>query len=328
MSISNQRMLEKAALSLADFGGAGEAPLTIEQINTFLRLAITPQVMLNDVRTVMSNASKWQESKLNFDERILRVGTEGVRNVENDRVKPGTGIVEISTTLLRGEIPISDEVMEDQVERAGFGNTVMTMAAEAVGRDIEELMINASPNATQPGTNTADTFLRAGLASSSHGWFYQAQQGSDANVVDFNNEGPDYQTMFNRLLTALPDRYKREKANMRFYVPVQLEEKYRDQIAQRGTALGDAILEGSRALKYQEIPIVGVPLININGNNETTVLLSHKNNLYAGYRRQVRLQNWYDPREGQYSFVVSTRVDAKVAHVPATAVGINVDVTP
>ena len=314
MSMNNQRLLQKASLTLSDFGG-DNAPLTVEQINTFLRLAITPQVMLPDVRTVMSNAASWQESKINFDERVMRLGTEGVRNREDDRISPDTGIVEIVTTLLRGEIPISDEVMEDQVERAGFGNTIMTMAAEAVGRDIEELMINGD-------TASTDSFLRG-----FDGWLKQANSG-EGNRYNASGDGPDYQTIFNKLLTLLPDRYKRDKANMRFYVPTQLEEKYRDQLAQRGTALGDAILEGSRQLKYQEIPIKAVPLLNITSGtpDHSFVLLTHKQNLYAGYRRQVRLQNWYDPREGLYSFVISARVDAKVAHVPATSIATNVDV--
>ena len=323
MVLSNQRMLEKATLTLSDFGGTTTAPLTIEQVQTFLRLAITNQAILPDVRTVMANANKWQESKINFDERIMRPGTELTRLVEADRISPGTGLIEISTVLIRGEVPISDEVMEDQVERAGFGNTVMSMVAEGAGRDIEELLVNGDTSYSSANASDQAWFQQL------DGWLKQAQ-GAGGNVVDATNIGQDYQTVFNRLLTALPDRYKRDKANMRFYVPTQLEEKYRDQLAQRGTVGGDAWLEGARQLKYQEIPIHPVPLLGItSGSPDTTfVMLSHRLNLYAGYRRQIRMETWRDPREGGTSFIVTARVDAKLAHVPATAIATGVNVEP
>ena len=101
MALTRQELLRKASLTTTDFGGTAEAPLSVEQVQQFLRLAITPQDMLPDVRTVMSNANKWEESKVNFDDRIMRPGTELTRLADANRVSPGTGIVTISTVLLR-----------------------------------------------------------------------------------------------------------------------------------------------------------------------------------------------------------------------------------
>ena len=349
---NNRRLLEKATMTTGDFtGGVGAGTLTIEQIETFLRLAITRQVMLPDVRTVMANSNKWQENKIQFDNRILRPGTEYSRLVEADRVEGQTGTIEISTVLLRGEIPISDEVMEDNVEREGFGNTVMTMVAERAGADVEDLLLNGDNTISQ--THAANTDVGSvGLGAEDSlsgrlyfrqldGWLAQCLRGTGANVVNYINEGDDYQTLFTKMMVDMPDRYKRDKQNMRYYVSDTLEEKYRDQIAQRGTPLGDKILEGTQELKYQGVPIKSVPLMRINAGtitgddlttganvgNHSFVLLTHRQNLYAGFRRQIRMETWRDPREGGTSFVVTTRVDAKVAHVPATVVAHNVNVT-
>lgn len=322
--LSNAELLQKATLNIssspdaADFGGPGQAPLTIEQVRTFLRLAITPQVILPDVRTVMANANKWQESKIDFASRVLKPGVEATRLADADRAVPTTGVVEISTVLLRGEVPVSDEVLEDQVEQEGFADTLMAMIAEAVGRDIEELMLNGDTTSGDPYLALLD------------GWIKQATTGAGNNTYDASADGQDYQAIFSKMLSALPDKYKRDKANMRFYVPQRLEEKYRDTLAARGTPLGDMMLQGGTQLMYQEIPIKGVPLQAVTPGtpDRSTILLTHRMNLYAGFRRQVRMEKWRDPREGATSFVVSTRVDAKVAHVPATVVAKNVDVEP
>ncbi len=318
MTISIEELLRKASMTTADFGGAGEAPLTYEQVDQFVRLAVNPQVMLPEVRTVRSSAAKWQESKLDFSgARIMKPGTEGTELASGDRVKPSTGIVEIDTVLIRGQVPISDEALEDQVERAGFADTLTATIAEATGRDVEELFIMGD-------TGSGDTYLAL-----QHGWIKLAQ-GAGGNVFAAGGEAQDYQAIFRQLLTLLPDRFKRDLPNMRFYVPTRLLEKYRDAIAGRGTALGDAILMGTGELRYQGILIVGVPLIAITAGSPDTsyVLLTHKQNLYAGWRRQITLEVDRLPREGNTNFIVNARVNSQIGHVPATAVATGVDVEP
>jgi HK97 family phage major capsid protein len=316
MPLTNEELLRKATLDTTDFGGAGEAPLSVEQVKQFLRVMITPQVMLPDVRTVTANANKWQESKIEFGSRVMKPGVEGTRLADADRVAPTTGIVEISTVLIRGEIPVTDEVMEDQVEQAGFGDTLVSMIAEAAGRDVEELFINGD-------TASGDAYLAL-----QEGWLELVR--NTGNVVASAGFGQDYQEIFKQLLVAIPDRFKRDLQNFRFYVPQRLEEKYRDVLSARGTPLGDLTLTGTSELRYQGILIKGVPLMAIVAGTPDTsnILLTHRQNLYAGYRRMIKLESWRDPREGATSFVVTARVNSQCAHTPAAAIATSVSVEP
>jgi hypothetical protein len=318
MVISNEELLRKATLDTSAFGGGGAAPLTVEQVQEFLRVAIAPQNMLPVVRTVMSNANKWEESKLIFGSRVMKSGSEGARLDAGDRVAPTTGIVEISTVLLRGEVPVTDEVFEDQVERAGFGDTLQAMIAERVGLDVEELLVNGD-------AGSGDSYLAL-----LDGWFELADDAADNAQIDCSGDGQDYQTIFNKLLVNMPDAYKRDKANMRYFAPIRLVEKYTDILAARGTPLGDFMLEGARTLRYQGIEIVGVSILGITSGSPDTceILLTHRLNLYAGYRRMIKLETWRDPREGATSFVVTARVAAAVAHTPATTLAQSVDIEP
>jgi len=317
MPIPNEELLRKATLTTADFGGPGEAPLTIEQAREFMRLAITPQKLLPLVREVSSNAAIWQESKIDFSSRILRPGVEATRLGDPDRVKPSTGVVEMRTVLVRGEVPISDEVFEDQVEQARFGETVAAMVAEAVGRDLEELMI-------QGDTASADPYLAL-----LDGWLKRAQ-GAGGNVYNAVADGQDYQRIFGMLLRSIPDRFKRSLDQFKYFVPARMVEKYRDILAARGTPLGDLMLTGNGKVTYQGIEIVGVPLFPITSGtpDRSYVLLTNPKNLYLGWHRRIKMETYRDPREGATSFIVTARVASQIAEVAAMAIATNVDVEP
>lgn len=332
MSLSPQDLLRKATLlsdtdgtagALAgtggDFGGPGQAALSIEQVRQFIELMQAEQVMLGDVRTVTSAASKWQESIIDFSSRIARGGIEGVRLDDTtpgqERAKPDTGIVEISTVLLRAEIPVSDEVFEDNVAGSGLVQVLERTIADRFGYDIEELLVNGD-------TGSLDTYL--GLLD---GWLLQAKD--DGNAVDGSSYGQDYQEIFRVMLNRLPDRFKRGlETSYRYYIPKRTEEKYRDILASRGTALGDIMLTGKNELRYQGILIKGVPSFAIaSGAPDTSsILLTASQNLYAGFHRHMKFETWRDPREGATSFIVTARVDAKVAVPTATVTSYDVDV--
>lgn len=315
MGITNEELLQKATMTTgADFGGAGQAPLSLEQADQFIELMSAEQVMLNDVHIVKSPSAKWQESIIDFAARIARPGTEATRLGDLDRVKPSTGIVEISTVLIRGEVPISDEVMEDNVAGQGFAQSVERTLASRFGFDVEDLLLNGD-------TASGDSYLAL-----LDGWVKNAQ-GSGGHVVNANSLGQDYQTVFKKLLNSLPDRHKRNiEVDGRYYVPKRLEERYRDILAARGTPLGDLTLTGTSELRYQGILVKGVPAMAIT-NNLSNVLLTNRNNLYGGFRRAITLETWRDPREGATSFVVTARVDSKIAVRDATAIATNVDVS-
>lgn len=311
--LTNDELLEKATTTTGDFGGEGAAALSIEQATDFISLLAANQVLLPEVRTVMSNASKWQEALLDFGGRVTRPGTEGARLKDQERAKPLTRMIEISTVLLRAEVPVSDEVMEDNIANRKFGTELEALIADQVGFDIEELLLNGDED-------SGDEYL-----AQLDGWRKQLVEGGQ--VTDASGFA-SYQHIFKNLVTSIPNRFKRNKSDFRLYVPVILEELYRDRLAARNTDLGDVSLTQARAITYQGVPIVGVPALEIDGSEESSVILAHRNNLIAGFRRSITIESFRDPREGATSFICTARVDAKVGVPEAAAIATNVNVDP
>mgnify|MGYP003403388878 CR=1 FL=1 len=319
MSLTNQELLEKATLLTTDFPGTGgAAPLSIQAADKFIELMQAGNVMLSDVRTVTSNAAKWQEATLDFSSRVAKPGVEATRLGTGDRTKPANSMIEISTVLLRGEIPVSDEVMEDNIARDGLAGSLERLIADRFGYDIEELLI-------QGDTGSGDAYL-----AQLDGWVKQAQ-GVGGHVYSATSDGQDYQTIFKKLLQSIPNRFKKGLTTEgRFYVPIVLVEQYRDILSSRGTPLGDLTLQGTGELRYQGILIQGVPQFPVSAATPDTgqILLAHRQNLIAGFRRNITFESFRDPREGATSFCVTARVDAKISQVGATAIATGVNVEP
>jgi hypothetical protein len=325
MSISNQELLRKGTLTTSDFGassgginGGAQAPLKIEAADRFITLMTVGQQLLNDVQVVRHTASKWQQATIQFGSRIMKPGVQATRLADADRSKPNTGLIEMSTVLTKGEVPVADEVFEDNLEGDAFATTLESLIADRAGFDLEELAINGDTS------NGSDAYLAL-----LDGWLKQARS-SGGHVLDASSLGQDYQTIFRRLLLSMPERGKRNiETDGRFYVPMRLEEMYRDALSSRGTPLGDLTLTGNNELRYQGILIKGLANLPITAGtpDKTQILLTNRNNLYAGFRRQVSIESFRDPREGATSFVITCRFDAKIADVDVTTTATNVDVT-
>jgi HK97 family phage major capsid protein len=245
--------------------------------------------------------------------RILRPGVEGARLADSDRVTPTTGLVTLVTKLFKGEVPVTDELFEDNIERDRVADTLMEMIASAVGRDLEEIAIKSDTARTGGEVALFDQFdgiikgLQSGLPTA---------QKLDATAVT------TYDDLFANMVEALPVRYRRNYNNLRLYVPVRMKDGYQRSLAARGTGLGDQALINNLAtqLAFRGIPVVDVPMLSgtdtINSgsvNYANFAFLYDPQNLIVGWHRRVRVERWRDPREGVTSFLPSLRYDVKFA---------------
>jgi HK97 family phage major capsid protein len=311
------RWLEKATWTTPDITApAGGGLLSPQQAREFLRVLIDESVMLKEANNQTSLSPKFEVPRISFGNRILRAGTEGARLVEGDRVKPLTGLVTLSTHLFKGEVPVSDELFEDNIERDALADTIMVMIAEAVGRDVEEYAIKNDTDRTS--SDGADF----GPLSQFDGMIKQFQTGLPAAHRLDASGYTSYDQLFRNMLAALPARYRRDPTSLRFYVPVKHNDGYQTELAGRGTPLGDTnITENLRMkLAFRGVPVIPIPLMTgvstiagVEIDYDSFVMLTHPLNLYVGWHRRIRVERWRDPRDGATSFLPTLRFDVKYA---------------
>lgn len=294
------RYIERATFATDDLSGAGKGGLlTTEQARTFLRDAIESTAVLSQADVFDSESPTFEIPKIDFAARIMRAGTEGQRLGDSDRAEPGTDKVELSTKLLKGEVPVTDETFEDNVERTGLANTLMQMIAEAVGRDLEEIALK---------WKDTDPDVTFGMKD---GVIHQLVNSATANEVTMAGK-TSHKAIFKTMVDSLPTRYRRAWDRLRLFVPVDISDGYADEISARGTALGDQKVQDRSPERYRGIEITEVTLLS--GTQDSVdyskfAILCDPKNLAVAFHRRVRIEKFRDPREGVTSFLPSVRMD-------------------
>ena len=300
--LDNRSLLAKADLALSNLTADGGL-LQPAQAQKFLRILIDESVMMKEATVVPMKSPKQLIEKIRFGSRILRAGSEATALPAGDRAKPDLSQVELDAQLLKAEVRLNNEVLEDSIERGQLRQTVMQLMAERIATDSDELIV-------QGDTASADSFLAVldGLIKQATSNIVAAGQ------VTLNK------TVFRDSLKAMPTEFLRNKRSLRFYTSVDAELDYRDTLADRATPLGDANIQRDDTVPYSGIPIVDVPLFPENlggGTNETVMLLSDPKNIQVGVWRNIRIETDKLVSEGVLIIVATLRMDVKFAEETA-----------
>ena len=280
-------LLAKAELSLSDLTAGGL--LNPEQSSTFLRKILDEATMLKEVRSVPMNAPQKVINKVGFTSRILKaaVQTTGSRALSSgDRSKPTTGKVTLNTVEVIAEVPLPYEVLEDNIERDDFQDTLLTLMAERAALDLEELVIQGDTDSGDDYLALTDGVLE--LATS--------------NVVDAGNS-PITPALLSTAMKAMPTKYLRMKSRMAWFMPHDIEQDYRTALASRQTGLGDAVITGDAPVRA-----LGIRIIACANMPSDQIVLTDPRNIIFGLQRNIRIETDRNIQERQIDIVLTARV--------------------
>lgn len=308
MSTDNRVLLDKADLNLSNLATAGV--LQPGQAARFIRTAIDESAVMDraTVRPMKSPIELME--KIQFGSRILRAGNEATPVATGDRAAPGLDSVELNARLFRAEVDLSDEVLEDSIERGALRNTVMQLMAERAALDIDEVLVNGDTASTDPFLAQFDGIL--------------AQ--STSNVVAVGGQTTN-KGIFRDMLKSLPSQFSRRKRDLVFFTSTDSELDYRDSLSDRIGALGDRALEDEIEVRYGSVPVVDVPVMPEDlgvGGDETNIVLTDPRNIVVGMWRRIKMETDKLIRNGVLVIVASLRFDTvfqeETAVVRATGV--------
>ena len=307
----NRTLLQKADLALADLTTDG-GRLLPAQAQKFIRILIEESVILKQGTVVPMKSHKQLIEKIRFGRRVLRAGAEAIALPAAERVKPDLSKVELDAQLFKAEIRLNNEVLEDSIERGQLRQTIMQMLAEAISRDMDEVIIRGD-------TASADSFL-----AKLDGILKQAT----SNIVDAQDRTAT-KTVFRDMIKSMPSPFLRNKKELRFYTSVDSELDYRDSLAERATIAGDKFLLEDTPVMYSGVPVMCVPLFPENlgpATNRSNIILSDPTNINIGIWREIQVETDKLISEGVLIIVATLRFDVKYAEETAVVRAINVRV--
>lgn len=309
--MDNRTILEKADLALSDLTTGG-GMLQPAQAQKFLRILINEAVILKQSTVVPMRSPKQLIEKIRFANRILRSGSEAVALPVGDRALPNLGKVELDAQLFKAEVRLNNEVLEDSIERGQLRQTIMQLMAEAIARDVDEVIIQGDTTSPDPFLAKLDGILKQ----------------STSNIVDAQNQTTN-KTVFRDMLKTMPHPFLRNKKELRFFASVNSEIDYKDSLADRATIGGDKFTEEDVPAAYSGVPVLHVPMFPENlgpGTNATDIILTDPKNINVGIWRNIRVEVDKIVWEGVLVIVATLRFDVKYAEETAVVKAVNVKV--
>jgi len=313
--MGNDEMLEKA-VETSDLADGGL--LNTQQSNKYIDMAVDNSTMVKEARVVRMRGPVMELDKIATTGRVSQLKTEGV--APESLAEPAFDKVNLSSVEIITPFEITFEALEDSIERGDFEDTVISVMAKQTATDLEELAVLGD-------TGSGDSYLQ-GL----DGWRVLADE---SHVVDFEGATLD-KAGLSAMYRALPDTYKRNHSDLRFYFAPAAIQDWNDTFSDRPTAAGDVALTGGVAPPYMGVPLVSVPVVSTDlegisgyesGPKLSFGLLTLRDNLIFGIYRQIRIDRDKDILRGVNIYVISTRIAIAYEETDAVVAGINLGLT-
>lgn len=307
--MDNRRII-KDAITTGHLIGTGKGGrLNPEQAKKFITYMTDETAFLKDIRIETMAAPEKHLDFLLIGNRLIRKAAEATPPSELAEIN--TRRKELRSTKMRLAADISTEFGEDNIEGAAAKDKVARDLATQFGNDLADLALNGDTAAT--GSDAA--FLNIG-----DGFIKQAKNSTETHKVDITGSQDYKGKIFPDLLAAMPNKFKRDKGNMRIYCSTNVADAYIDQLTLRETVMGDSILVNGTLVKYKGITIFPIEYIP-----DEVLFLTHRLNFATGIQREFELYSKFNERKDLTEYTMYIRSDpGKIIWDDALVIGYNV----
>ena len=297
--VSDKTILQRADMALSDLTTGGL--LNPTQSDRFIRTLQEQPTIMRDVRVITMNSPKEEINKIKLGQRILRAASQDPNAVgavysgagrwllPADRTKPTTSKVTLDVKEVIAEVHLPYEVVEDNIERENFSETLLALVAARAALDMEDLIITGDT-----GSGDAYFALMNGILAQ-----------STSNVVDAQGEALDG-AIGGLIKKAMPKAF-RSIPGLKLYTTRNAEIDLRLAMASRNTALGDAYLTGNNSIQ-----LLGTPIVGADRMPDYKAFYTDPKNIIVGFHRNVRMEMDRDIRGRELIFVLTARMDVKL----------------
>lgn len=281
------------SITTSTISAAGGGLLNPMQAERFIRAVEDSTPLLQAARRLPMSAPTRNIDRIAFAGRLLQGQTETVPVSNDQTVTPFLN--QLVMKELGGYVEITDQLLEDNIERANLESTIIDLMGSQTGRDLEYLFLAGDE------TNTADDLLKV-----TDGWLKLAANAVEGaatpSVGEFDELNPI--DMLEKMLLSIPDKYFNAANDWAFWVPRSTENDIRNWAINRQTPLGDSIFVNNNQIYFKGIPIRKLPQMPAD-----SALLAPSSNLVYGIYRDIRIEPERDAKGRKTDFVLTLRAD-------------------
>jgi hypothetical protein len=256
--MTNQEVVQKAVIATDALAAAGK--LNDAQADKFIDYVIDVTDLKNNARVVRFRNETTTIDKIGVGKRAAMPAVEATD--PGTRRGISTSKIQLTPKEIIVPIEISDTFGEVNLEGAAVEDHIIKMMATQLANDLETLYIEGDTvgvSLTEDeylGSGSTTNHVKDGYLSLVDGWLKKARSG---HVVDA--EGANIgSSLFSAALNALPPKFKRNRANLRFMTSPEAEQLYREKVSTRATNTGDQALSSAGDISVFGVPLKQFPL--------------------------------------------------------------------
>lgn len=257
--MTNKELVAKAINTTDQLAAAGK--LNPAQADKFIDLVVDVTGLSGNVRIARFRNDQLDIDKINVGRRVAVPKAEA--SAPSIRRKVQTSKVSLNPKNVVVPFEISSDFMMENIEGEMVEDTVIRMMATQFANDLEELYILgdslgiAALESDLVDGGSSTQVIKDSYLALFDGWLKLA---GSAHVVDAGGANIS-SNVFSKMIKEMPDKWKRVRRNMRFFTSTDHEQNYRNTVAGRATAAGDAALSSTQNLTPFGVEIVPLPLL-------------------------------------------------------------------
>ena len=289
----NRELIAKAnELLTTDLSSGGLLPAeTAKQF--FVRMMESSKLMQAATVVKMDSPTKYLPA-IKLGSRALHAASEATALPNASITKPTLTQPDLVAKLFKAEIAMSDEVLEDNVQKGGLVQLCMEILPRRIAADIEQIALLGDTTSA-----TADYAALDGLIKQATTNTYSAA----STVIN--------KDVLDALLATLPVEFRQDTSKLRYFTSYAAERKYRSGLADRATPESDNWLTRNVPVAYNGIVVEPLAMMpdTLGGSSLTDILLTDPKNIVFGFHREIKMQAYYEPRAAMNYILASVRWD-------------------
>jgi hypothetical protein len=305
-----KEIMQKSAI---DQTSLPNSVLNRKQADRFIDLVVDETVLMKNVRIVRVDQQKGEINKLDLGTIV----TEGAHTTSQATTRtPTERVMTYDTEKYRSAFDLKTDFTEDNIEKSGIRDRLLSMFTKRIAIDVELAGINGDETLTTGDSQSAENNLYGvnnGFQRILTGIVPSAQQ------VDAAGAAPS-KRLYYEMKRRIPSRYRAAKPDYVWIMPSGPADKWNLDWSDRETAGGDTALAskfGAMAGPWG-IPALEVPLMPENltygsaGTDGSQIWLTPLKNLVYFVQRDITIEWDRKPRQDMWEVTIHFRVDFQV----------------
>jgi len=315
-----EEMISKSAI---DESSLPNSVLNRQQADRFIDLMVDYSTLLKKVRVVRVNHNKGDINKLDLGSIV----TEGAHTTSKATTRnPTERIVTYDNEKYRSAFDLKTDFMEDNLEKAGIRDTLLSMFTKQIAIDTEMAAIEGD-DSLDVGDAQTDSNNLLGV---NDGWqkILEARVPA-AQQIDAAGTAPSKKLYFD-MKRQVPARYRTAKPNYVWVLPSGPADKQMLDWSDRETARGDEALSGGTqppiwGSSWLEVPLMPEDLSwGTSGTDGSSIWYTPLDNLIYFVQRDITIEFDRVPRNDMWEITVHFRVDFEVENEDLVVIATNV----